>query len=225
MIESPGVILSFDDRFVEQWVNARWIFEKHNARATFFISEFDKLSEDEIDKLLILQNDGHCIGSHGLRHRDAVKAIETLGASRYVKEEIMPAIKLMRQAGINDPESCFAYPVSSRTEQTDELLLKFFRNLRTGVFGRDLKNVLMPLKSLKSLHCLKSVGIDDNGGLSCEQIFSLIDKLVPEDSIIVFYAHSIQDYSDANHISPEKLDKVLSYIVSCNLPFYTFADL
>ncbi len=225
MISSPGIILSFDDHFIKQWLDARDIFEKYNARATFFISEFDRLSDEQIDGLLALQNAGHCIGCHSLRHKDALDTIEKIGADKYLDEEIIPAINLMSQAGIKNPDRCFAYPVSSRNEHTDKVLLKIFDYLRCGLPQKLWREIPIPIKSLKPKQWLRSISIDENGGLEIEKICELLDTLKKENSIVIFYSHSIQQQGDVNHITPAKLEAILQYSADINLFTYSFADL
>src|SRR5665647_677559 len=41
---NAGIALTFDDNSVDQWYAARSIFQKYNAHATFFISNFDPVS-------------------------------------------------------------------------------------------------------------------------------------------------------------------------------------
>ena len=66
-LKEPGVSLTFDDRDVAGWVEAIPIFEKYDARATFFVTRFDQLSDEQVDGLRTLREAGHTIGCHGFR--------------------------------------------------------------------------------------------------------------------------------------------------------------
>lgn len=69
--QQPGICLSFDDRTIEAWYEMRSLLNRYDAKVTFFISEFDSLSEKEIQWLNELAADGHEIGSHGAMHVNA----------------------------------------------------------------------------------------------------------------------------------------------------------
>ncbi len=51
---TPAIVLTFDDNHVESWYENRAIFNKYNAKVTFFITKPHKLSKKQIDLLLQL---------------------------------------------------------------------------------------------------------------------------------------------------------------------------
>ncbi len=225
MISAPGVILSFDDHFVEQWFDANGLFAKYDAHVTFFVSEFDKLSDSEVEKLILLERSGHCIGVHGLRHRDAVKTIDEIGIEGYVSQEILPELDMMRRAGINSSNVCFAYPVSSRDERTDSVLFRFFRYLRYGIAQKDWLSVPMKIDSIGRKGLIRSISIDENGGLPLEKIEELLSRIKEANSVVAFYSHSIQDEGIVNRISHKKLETILQLAYERELHLYSFAEL
>ena len=54
------VLLSFDDRFTDGWVEAIPMFAEYGAKATFFVDHFDQLTPRQLDDLHRL---GRQIGS------------------------------------------------------------------------------------------------------------------------------------------------------------------
>jgi peptidoglycan/xylan/chitin deacetylase (PgdA/CDA1 family) len=86
-----GLCLSFDDYCVDEWFTLRELFLKYNARVTFFVTKFDTLTTTQVQKLRILQQDGHEIGFHGARH---------FLSEHQIKKHSM-AISMDRGKGIN----------------------------------------------------------------------------------------------------------------------------
>ncbi|MBN2292076.1 MAG: polysaccharide deacetylase family protein, partial [Pirellulales bacterium] len=128
-LSGGALVLTFDDAFVSQWLAAADIFKQYDARATFFVSNSDRLSKQQIDSLARLRKEGHTIGCHSLRHRKAVDFAKKHGIKKYLQSEITPAVKALRAAGFSP--TAFAYPNSQNNEETDAALLKIFRHLRT----------------------------------------------------------------------------------------------
>ena len=111
-----GVLsLSFDDRNFDQWEAAFPIFAKYDARATFFV-----IGTNRIDFMRKALAEGHEIGLHGFRHRDAPPMVEQHGEDFYWNSEIAPQLAVLKEAGI--PARSFAYPNCRRDERTDKLL-------------------------------------------------------------------------------------------------------
>ena len=55
----PGIFLTFDDRNMLHWEKQIPLFEKYNARVTFFVECFDKLTTEQLDALKKLRKAGH----------------------------------------------------------------------------------------------------------------------------------------------------------------------
>lgn len=59
-----GIVLSFDDKSIDDWYSLRELFKGNGVRATFFVCNFQDLTDKEVSMLKDLQADGHEIGSH-----------------------------------------------------------------------------------------------------------------------------------------------------------------
>lgn len=125
-----GLALSFDDRAsINSWAEAIPFFREHGIRATFFVDRIDALTPEQQDTLKQLAADGHEIGSHGFRHKDAADLLARgLTAEDYLDVEIRPSLEHMERLGF----SCrsFAYPYGSHTEETDRALTNYFVMIR-----------------------------------------------------------------------------------------------
>ena len=111
-----GVIsLSFDDANFDQWEAAFPLFEKYDARTTFFVVGTNRI--DFMKKALAA---GHEIGLHGLNHRDAPMTANERDEEWFWKSDIAPQIAALTEAGI--PVRSYAYPNCIRSARTDALI-------------------------------------------------------------------------------------------------------
>lgn len=226
-IHQPGICLSFDDRSVNEWFSLRELFLKYDVKATFFVSEFDSLSVEEIEKLHLLEKDGHEIASHGARHVDAEKFIKKYSYKEYLKTEIDASIISMQKSGFN-PVS-FAYPYGSKYWFTDYMLLKKFKCTR-GVADlraeKDLTQHNELFYSFNGDNEFTALDIDRVSNLSKEMMIAALDRAQQENEVLLLFAHvpsstSQNDYS----FDVDFLKSLFKESSNRNLKFYRYSDL
>ncbi|WP_339734308.1 polysaccharide deacetylase family protein [uncultured Gimesia sp.] len=232
-LPSSGVVFTFDDRNMDQWVKQIPLFRKHNAKVTFFVDHFHTLKPQQIARLKKLQDAGHTIGCHGVKHRKAVDYVREHGIERYMEDEINPAVQRMTIAGLKP--TAFAYPSSSRTPEIDQRLLKTFRHLRGGTGlpptqrMRDLKPIFVPVDQIKATGCLIGTGIDYAGTQKrphyLTEIKDAMDHAKQQSEIVIFYAHNISDKGPGHHLPPKALEEILAHAQQIDLPTLTYDDL
>lgn len=232
-LPGAGVVLTFDDRNMNQWVKQIPLFEKYNAKVTFFVDHFHTLNSKQIDALKKLKAAGHTIGCHGAQHRKAVDYVKKHGLEKYLADEITPAVEQMTAAGFK-PTS-FAYPSSSRNEEIDQALLKTFRHLRGGTGlppgqrMRDLKTIFVPVDEIAESGCLIGTGIDYTGTDKrpdyLTEIKDSMDHAKQRGEIVVFYAHDIRLSGRGHHLQPQILEAILAHAQQIELPTLTYDDL
>ena len=232
-LTKPGVLLTFDDTHVSEWVSAIPLLEKYNARATFFVTRFDQLSAAQLDGLKKLKAAGHTIGCHGLRHIKAAEHTKAHGIGDYLAKEITPALAHMEQGGFS-PTS-FAYPMSNNDATTDDALLKTFRHLRTGTAPKagqryaEMDILFTPMAQIAERGCLTGKGIDRIGEAGKEdilaQLFEAMDRAAKEGEVLTLYAHNIAASGKGHHLSPLTLKKILAHGQKLDLRFYAFDEL
>lgn len=232
-VPSPGVLLTFDDDSVSDWVKAMPIFAKYNAKVTFFVDRWDLLTHSQIEELRSFVSAGHAVCCHSMRHYGAVTFTRKNSLEGYLNAEVRPAVKLMKKDGFNP--TAFAYPMSQHNKKIDKAMLKIFRHLRGGCSNKGGK-----LASLSRIFTpINSVGY--NGFLcgTCVQPHSANDPLVSsaakaferaakQKEIVIFYAHDIRENGTKgpkNYITPDALDALLKKATDAGLKFYTFKDL
>ncbi len=229
---TAGLLLTFDDRNILQWEKQIPLFEKYDAHVTFFIDHFDKLTPDQIAALKRLKEAGHAIGCHGMRHRDAVKFSDEYSLEKYIYDEIIPAIELMKENGFS-PTS-FAYPVSSRNKKTDNELLKYFNHIRSGypVQGTVAKTERFFVKAedahKKRLFWGVSFHPHSDTDVLVIQVKEAIRRIIKNEELLVLYAHDIRnkdEYGPKNFITTDALEEILIYSKKNKIKLYSFDEL
>ena len=127
---AAGIALTFDDRYVEEWTQLRPLLKKYGAKATFYVTQFDSLSPNEIRLLHELVKDGHEIGAHGAAHIRVLDWLRGGGAlDDFFKLEIEAEVHSMNKAGFRPVT--FAHVGGQQTWWTDRRLLRdYFQLLR-----------------------------------------------------------------------------------------------
>ena len=221
-----GIVITFDDAYIDEWYSIRDLLNTYKAKATFFVSHFDYLNEDQIKKLMILRNDGHEISLHGLRHLNAVNFVRDNSVGKYLEVEIYPAINVMKKRGIC-PLS-FAYPFGAHTSRIDNALLISFKHLRATAYTNktkriiDLNQIYYKCSNEKIMY---GVGIDNNYKNSIEEIHKGLKKALEKKEIIILYAHKTSNKTGDYNTPIDRLEAILKYASENGLKFYRVSDL
>lgn len=225
-----GVVLTFDDRNFQDWIQALPLLDEFGVQATFFIS--GKIDGPALKAIQKLQAHGHAIGSHSVNHLKAVEYFEENSAETFLRREITPQLNEFQVAGV--AAVCFAYPMSRNNAATDEALLKVFRHLRTGKSIAANERLseqdafFVPAAKIAEQGCLPGKGIDfapTRPDRTYEQFDGAFDRAAKNNEIIVLYAHRIAESGNGNFITPEALTRILQSAKQRGLRFYTFNDL
>lgn len=112
----PGICLTFDDLFVDNWCAAREIFDHWGARVTFCVSHLHTATDEQIAGLQSLQADGHEIGFHSRTHPRLTPYLERHGVEHWLEHEIDAGIAEHRALGF--PATSFASPFHAYTRET-----------------------------------------------------------------------------------------------------------
>lgn len=117
-----GLALSFDDTFVDAWVDLRPLFQQYHARVTFFVSRYATLGDPHFAGLHLLAADGHDVEPHTVNHLHAPAYVDDHGIDAYLREELDPSIDVLRADGFE--VNAFAYPFGARTGELDAAIAK-----------------------------------------------------------------------------------------------------
>lgn len=225
---TPGICLSFDDRYIKEWHQMRGLLNQYHAHVTFFVTQFDSLSEDEIKMLHDLQNDGHEIASHGALHIQAERYIKMHSYKDYIAHEIEPSIVSMKKAGF-DPVS-FAYPYGSKYWFTDYLLLKKFKitrgvsSLRSQSSLKDVDDIFYNFNGSRKLSAIE---LDGTTKLSTEGVIGAMDRAIQRKEVLLLSGHvPVQNATPSLYSFDIKfLEFVLKEAQGRHLAFYRIRDL
>lgn len=228
--DQGGVVLTFDDRNFDNWLQAMPLFDQYGVSATFFIS--GAIDRQAIDAARQLKDHGQAIGCHGVHHLKAVEYSQQHSADDYVRNEILPQMDAWKTAGITP--TAFAYPNSRNDAATDSALLKVFRHVRTGgavapgeqISGKDV--FFVPADKIGGRGCLYGKGIDDapnKEDRTYGQIDAALARAARNSEIIVLYAHNIASSGKGHHVSREALEHVFRKAKELKLNFYSFDQL
>lgn len=216
----PGIALTFDDNYVDNWYKYIDVFDSLKVKATFYISNFNKLSQAQISKLRDLQNRGHEIAFHSTSHQNFVKYLDHHKCDYLISEEITKGIELMNREGFY-PQT-FAYPYGSHTDALDKILLKYFKSVRTLNGTRDLSGSLSPTSGN---NILRGLGIDESSRRSIEQIEGLLSMASQKNTCAVLLVHNIERSDITMQIPLWKLTRIIEKAKSLNLKFYTVSEI
>ena len=128
----PGVALSFDDAYIDHWLEGLDLYSRYATRLTFFIAYYDKLTPDQRASLHELASRGHAIEAHSVAHLRAPSYVERHGLAAYLRDEALPSVDRLRADGFD--VTTFAYPYGARTGELDRALLDHVQLVRSVAF-------------------------------------------------------------------------------------------
>jgi peptidoglycan/xylan/chitin deacetylase (PgdA/CDA1 family) len=214
-----AMALTFDDDFIEQWHDQRALFDDYDVHATFLVTRFDQLTDEQLRWLHDLEQDGHEIGCHSLTHVDPDIFLEDHTVPEYVDAEIVPAIELMQAQGF-DPRS-FSFPWGSHDDELDAALSPYFEILRTSGTLDEPADALYRWSGDTVL----AAGRIDEGHYTMDQLDDAIGLARQRGDALVVYTHRIMGSTDRSHITPDQLEEVLAAAARADLAFGTLSDL
>ncbi|MBR4653528.1 MAG: DUF4838 domain-containing protein [Kiritimatiellae bacterium] len=215
-----ALCLTFDDRNFDAWEKNIPLFAKYGAHATFFVcGPIDARAEECLRSLSAA---GHSIGLHGFGHRRAPDLLAKLGEEGFVREEILPQLSVCRAKGL--PVRSYAYPFSSRTPQTDALLLRHFGRLRAGWGGDSTPRTMDEVSGMRVLVGMCGTHPDDVP----KKIADMMPMLAASNSVLVAYAHSIEPDGarhDNHHMRRADLEAILAAAKAAGVGIVGFDEL
>ncbi|WMJ73692.1 polysaccharide deacetylase family protein [Cytophagaceae bacterium ABcell3] len=224
----PGVCISFDDRFVDEWYEIKDLLDTYDAKVTFFVTQFDSLSPSEIDKLKALQDAGHEIASHGALHVISEHYIKEHSYKKYLDDEINHNIATMEKHGF--PPKTFAYPYGAKYWFTDYLLKNRF-NLLRGVAShnkeKDLSAVSKAYYRFEGNRVLDALGIDHLNNIPKDMMSKALQRAAAHHEVLLLFGHkpTHNPSSDSYEVDIEFLTFILKEAQQKGLKFYRFNEL
>jgi peptidoglycan-N-acetylglucosamine deacetylase len=222
--QHAGLCLSFDDRSIAEWASLRPLFKKYNVRATFFITQFDSLSQIEVNLLKEFAKDGHEIGSHGAKHVLAETYIKENGYNQWLDEEVDASIEMMKNAGF-DPRS-FAYLTALNTGSQ----ICYFLNDSNVLVGLRLLTVRKTLPQWIKFTLsgttreFFALGFDRNSGLNDVMISGAMASAKRKKEVLFLYGHYPANTGDPYSFDIHPLENILREASANGLKFVTCSE-
>jgi hypothetical protein len=208
---ADGILLAFDDDYLEAWENNFDLFDHYGAKVTFFVQgEYSSFCGTALKR-------GHDVGYHSWNHLNLPKV------SREVfRKETLSRIPAFRDAGV--PLDSFAYPFGLSEEWMHEELLKTFRILRGyGVTFRvyDAGIIRQGYISSRALDNIL-FKTDEEFKAAIDIMFRTL-KFTGGNLVLPLTSHDISDNA-AWGIKPGRLVYLLQSVNDMRLNFYVYRD-
>ena len=207
-----AVCFTFDDYSGANWLKADKIFKKYNAHVTFFVS--GAITPEKAAVMKQLQDAGHSVGLHSIRHRNAVPLPANWTPTLYFEKEIAPQLEVCRQNGID--VRGFAYPNNRRSDETDAELFKHFDYLRAGK-GKEREAIFYTQKELKDKMVLGGAGIGKYYKSDVNKLKQLLRHAAETGTLVVFFSHNIYPKATGVSMPTEMLEELLKTAVSLKM--------
>jgi hypothetical protein len=208
---SAGLLLAFDDDYMDSWERYFDLFDKYNAKVTFFI-------QGKLNPFCTMAlNQGHDVGYHSLNHLDLRK----ISREAFVVETLESA-EAFRQAEI--PLSSFAYPFGFSEIWMHEILFQSYAILR----GYGVTFRLYNKDKIRSSYIV-SCAIDNIVIPSEEDFERTITVMLRTAAflegnwVLPLTTHDISDTASWG-ISPRRLGFLLKTTTDLGIVFYRYSD-
>lgn len=218
-----GVILSFDDAYVNEWFATDQKLKKYSWKGTFCVCKINRLRHAQIKKLLELQKEGHEIAGHTLNHINAADFLRVHTMREYMRQEIDPMMSLMNFYGLK--VSSFAYPYGGRTQKLDTALLKRFKIVRGRAFCEE--DAAKQGCYFNESNLVFSFSIDDtHNHFNIPHLLKLLDYAKKNDKILILNSHkTVENVTGDYQTKDSTLEYICQYIKRNHMRFYTLSDL
>ena len=208
---NAGLLLSFDDDYVDSWEQHFDLFDQHGAKVTFFVQGIpNSFCIEALSR-------GHDVGYHSLNHLDLTK----VSGATFAKETFEPMLQF-RHAGI--PLTSFAFPFGFSEQWMHEILLQSFGILRGyGVTFRlyhdsEIRSAYIISQAIDNIVIPDDEDFDKKIRLMLRTI-----KFLGGSRVLPLTTHDISDTA-AWGISRRRLEFLLKTASDLGLRFYLYSD-
>jgi len=216
-----GIVLTFDDDRVDNWVQYLPFLDSAQVKATFYVCKYHKFTAEQKQKLALIQSHGHEIAFHSTNHYDMLKYVYKYKHTidDLMKNEIESGLKLMNRDGFYP--TTFAYPYGAHNGIYDKMLLRYFKSVRALNGTADFSKSLTATEKNDILYGLD---IDKSGKRSEADVLRLIQSAADNKNCAVLVAHDINNGKPLS-VSRELLQKIFDKVKLLGLKYYTAAEI
>ena len=220
-LKDPGVVITFDDNYVDNWAEYLPLLDSAGVKATFYICRYNRLNAEQKKKLKEIQNHGHEIAFHTTNHYNMMDYVykHKHTPEELMKYEVEDGLKLMNCDGFYP--TTFAYPAGAHNGLFDKMLMRYFKSVRALNGTNDFAKSLIPTEKNELLYGL---GIDKSSKRPDEAIMQVIKSASDNRDCAIFVAHMINSPNQLS-VTRERLLKMFAYIKSLGLKYYTVSEI
>ena len=208
---NAGLLLSFDDDYVDSWEQNFDLFDQYGARVTFFI-------QGEPNSFCISAlSRGHDVGYHSLNHLDLTK----VSGATFFKETFEPILRFKQD---EIPLASFAFPFGFSEPWMHEILLQSFGILRGyGVTFRlyhdsEIRSAYIISQAIDNIVIPDEEDFDRKIRLMLRTV-----KFLGSSRVLPLTTHEISDTAGWG-ISRRRLEFLLKTAADLGLTFYRYSD-
>jgi peptidoglycan-N-acetylglucosamine deacetylase len=220
-LQEPGIVLTFDDNKIDNWVDYLPLLDSAGVKATFYICKYNRFTSEQKNKLSIIQSHGHEIAFHTTNHYNmedyVYKQKHTI--DELMRCEVEAGLKMMNKDGFYP--TTFAYPYGAHNGVFDKTLMRYFKSVRALNGTQDFSKSIVPTQNNDLLYGL---GIDKSSKRSDADVISVLQSAKNNNTCAVFVAHEINTASKFS-ITLERLFKIISFVKANNLKYYTASQI
>ena len=219
-LQKSGIAFTFDDFNVNEWFRCLPLLDSFGVKATFYISNYNKLNKEEINKLRIIKRCGHEIAFHTTNHFNMVKYLNNEGMEALIQNEILAGLSKLNADGFYP--TTFAYPYGHHTQALDNTLLKYFKSVR-ALNGTN--NYSRSLATTSYNEILYGLGIDESSKRPMSTILQLVNNAHDDNNCLVLVSHHT-DLPGTKFITTHStLREIIKKAVSLDMQFYTISEI
>lgn len=221
-LPQAGIAMTFDDNYVDNWIKYLPFLDSSGIKATFYISNYNRLNARQIQDLHIIQNHGHEIAYHTVNHYNMVDYVYKYRHSveDLMQKEIVAGLKMMNKDGFYP--TTFAFPGGTHCDAIDESLKHYFKSVRAlnGTF-----NYAKSLAATDNNYMLYGFSLDKSSKQKDVTVEHLLESAKSNNTCAVLLTHIINVPSSQLSTSLDRLKKVVATAKRLDLKFYTISEI
>jgi peptidoglycan/xylan/chitin deacetylase (PgdA/CDA1 family) len=220
-LKEAGIALTFDDDRVDNWFKYLPYLDSAGVKVTFYVCKYNRLTQEQKNKLLIIQNHGHEIAFHSVNHYNMLDYVYRYKhtTDEMMLNEIECGLKMMNKDGFYP--TTFAYPYGAHNGLFDKMLMRYFKSVRALNGTNDFSKSLAPTEKNNLLFGL---GIDKSSNRTDEAVLQLIQSASDNNNCAILVAHDINTALKLS-VTLGRLKKVIDQAKRLNMKFYTVSEI
>jgi peptidoglycan/xylan/chitin deacetylase (PgdA/CDA1 family) len=219
-VTEPGICLTFDDDYIEEWVTILPMLDSFNVKVTFYLSYYNRYTPERKRLLKMLQRHGHEIAFHSTNHYNFNNLLKNTTMDKLVKSEIFAGLNRMHADGFYP--TTFAYPYGQHNPALDAELLKYFKSIRAR---NGTSNMAKSLAKTTDNRILYGLGIDDSSKRPINDILQLVTNAKSDNACLVLVAHHVEYNKGRMQVSYHMLRRIIRQSIKEGLNFYTVSQI